>query len=202
MAKKVMFKFAEKAVLGFPPMPEKREGGLPPANILGPLIELNEHRAKCIARPPNGYGSLVGPKKAVVNEEFVISATFPPNPFDESDTDQLRWQRATRMANGSRFPVKIDVLSTNAFDVTPRTQSFDLGTIHRVVGIDFIVRPLSAAWRPQTIKLLLTYPCADPVEFSFAVRVRSRTYELLQKLAVLIGIIVGLLTVLKAFGWI
>jgi len=196
MKKNVMFKFGKQVKEGFPPMP-RDESRPPVASILDEKIrEWLLHRPRWIAEPPNGYGSIVCPKKAVVDKQFTITATFAPQPFDALDPIQQEWWNDIDENHKQLFPIEIKIESTKAFDISQTTQTFNLGNVNRVVSVDFLARALVSG--THSLKVILKYPGAtQDVPLGWDISVRSKIVDMIQKLGILIGVLLSIIALLK-----
>ena len=197
MAKATMFQFGTDLAEGFPPTPPRQ--GPPPASILDPFFREWEHRAKCIAEPPDGYGCIVSPKRVTVDREFTIAATFAASPIDTSNGIQDAWWRGLSDVERERFPVEVRVDSTKAFDLSNTVHRLELGQVGRVVSASFLVRP--AVPGRHSLRITLKYPGGRrEVEFNRVLKVRTRLMDIVQKVGVVIAILVGLAGLLRTFG--
>jgi len=196
MSQRTMFKFDSVIRREYPPMPDDRRGGLGPASILDPFIREAEHRSRSISEPPNGYGSITVPKRAVVDQDFLLRVVFPPTPFDSSDSRQANWSADVKERYRNRFPTDVEVQTTKALDVSPARQSIDLGTVRRIVAADFLVRGTIAG--QHVMRLALKYPQqSEGATFSFSISVRSKLMDKVQKLGIVAALVVTILTILK-----
>lgn len=197
MPTKMMFRFGPTLESTFPPFDYHWSGQ---ANILEPFTEERAHRAKCVAKPPNGYGSIVFPKRAVVGKQYEVTATFPPAAVDASDRKQKEWWDGLDRSARATFPVQVTLTTTDAFDRSDRVQKLKLGKTGRVVATNFLVRPLESG--KHTLRVELEYPGAEEdASFSQTVKVRTRLLDVLQKAGIVVGLIVGVLSLLTVVGW-
>jgi hypothetical protein len=200
MTRALMFKFGPELQQEFPPLPE--EPGPPLASILDPILRARAYRAKWIAEPPDGYGSIVGPKKAIVNREFTIDAVFAARPFDSQDASQVAWMGSLTEDERRRFPIELRVQSTQAFDLSDKTRTLELGQRSRVAGASFLVRPAIAG--RQHLHLFMKYPGDRPeTTFDWPIRIRTRFTDVMEKIGTVFAILGPLATivgVLKGVG--
>jgi hypothetical protein len=138
----------------------------------------------------------VCPTRTVVDREFTIRAVFPVAAVNQLDAGQLAWWGSMSQNERDNFVVDVRVEHTKAFDLSQERFSLNLESLKRVISAEFLARAVTAG--RHSLRVVLRYPGGpSEIVFTRTVNVRSRAADMIQKIGVTIGAVVGLLTFLK-----